>query len=101
MCTVSVEIAMRKTGLIEAMMWTGIPRPMKSPMPQMIAIIATAMFAATSHKPEHQEEDGTHHQAGQWGEERHLAEHLGPERAAGDGVTGQEVALGPARPPSP
>ena len=48
MCTVSVLMAIRNTGPIEAMMWIGTPRPMKSPMAQMMAIIATPMFATTS-----------------------------------------------------
>src|SRR3989338_4483951 len=43
--TASVAIAIRKTGLIELMIWTGQPRPIKPPMLQMMLIMATAILA--------------------------------------------------------
>src|SRR4030042_6838043 len=45
MWTGSVAIAIRNTGLIELIMWTGYPNPIRSPMLQMMLIMATAMLA--------------------------------------------------------
>ena len=48
MWTLSVLMAIRNTGLMELMMWIGMPSPIVPPMAQIIAIMATPMLDITS-----------------------------------------------------